>query len=87
MQALSWIDYVTWSLAAVSLIATYLNTKKRTECFFIWAFTNSAWTLYDFSINAYAQAALMLAYVVLAFYGIYEWRKGGKHPRCAHCGR
>ena len=44
----------------------------------IWGFTNALWVLYDTSIEAYAQAALMLCYFVLAVHGFYEWRKGTK---------
>jgi len=72
------IYYATWLLAVVSLIGTYLNIKKQKICFVIWGFTNALWVLYDTSIGAYAQAALMLSYFVLAVHGFYEWRKGTK---------
>ncbi len=70
------IYYATWLLAVVSLVGTYLNIKKQKVCFVIWGFTNALWVLYDTSIGAYAQAALMLSYFVLAVHGFYEWRKG-----------
>jgi hypothetical protein len=70
------IYYATWLLAVVSLVGTYLNIKKQKACFVIWRFTNALRVLYDFSIGAYAQAALMLCYFVLAVHGFYEWRKG-----------
>jgi hypothetical protein len=69
------IYYATWLLAVVSLVGTYLNIKKQKVCFVIWGFTNALWVLYDTSIEAYAQAALMLCYFVLAVHGFYEWRK------------
>jgi hypothetical protein len=69
------IYYATWLLAIVSLVGTYLNIKKQKICFVIWGFTNALWVLYDTSIGAYAQAALMLSYFVLAVHGFYEWRK------------
>ena len=72
------IYYATWLLAIVSLVGTYLNIKKQKICFVIWGFTNALWVLYDTSIEAYAQAALMLCYFVLAVHGFYEWRKGTK---------
>jgi len=72
------IYYATWALAVVSLIGTYLNIKKQKTCFVIWGFTNALWVLYDASMGAYAQAALMLSYFVLAVHGFYEWRKGTK---------
>src|SRR5450756_1419047 len=69
------IYYATWLLAVVSLVGTYLNIKKQKMCFVIWGVTNALWVLYDFSIGAIAQAALMLCYFVLAVHGFYEWRK------------
>ena len=72
------IYYATWLLAIVSLVGTYLNIQKQKMCFVIWGFTNALWVLYDTSIGAYAQAALMLSYFVLAVHGFYEWRKGTK---------
>ncbi|CAG0983435.1 hypothetical protein ANRL4_02018 [Anaerolineae bacterium] len=72
------IYYATWVLAIVSLVGTYLNIKKQKMCFVIWGVTNALWVLYDFSIGAIAQAALMLCYFVLAVHGFYEWRKGTK---------
>jgi hypothetical protein len=70
------IYYATWLLAIVSLVGTYLNIKKQKACFIIWGLTNALWVLYDFSIGAIAQAALMLCYFVLAVHGFYEWKKG-----------
>ncbi len=72
------IYYATWLLAVVSLVGTYLNIKKQKICFVIWGFTNALWVLYDASIGAIAQAALMFSYFVLAVHGFYEWRKGTK---------
>jgi hypothetical protein len=72
------IYYATWLLAIVSLVGTYLNIKKQKVCFVIWGVTNALWVLYDTSIGAYAQAALMLSYFVLAVHGFYEWKKGTK---------
>jgi Nicotinamide mononucleotide transporter len=70
-----WIYYATWVLAVISLIGTYLNIKKLRVCFLIWGFTNALWVLYDSLIGAFAQAALMLSYFLLAIHGFYEWRK------------
>lgn len=72
------IYYATWLLAVVSLVGTYLNIKKQKICFVIWGVTNALWVLYDFSMGAIAQAALMLCYFVLAVHGFYEWKKGTK---------
>lgn len=72
------ITQLTWILAALSLIGVWLNIKKNSACFGIWLVTNASWTIYDFSINAYAQSALFFVYTVLAVYGLYEWRYKNK---------
>lgn len=68
------ITELTWILAALSLAGVWLNIKKKSTCFMIWCVTNASWTIYDFSINAYAQSALFFVYTVLAIYGLYEWK-------------
>ena len=65
-----------WIVTVLAVAGVILNIKKRRECFYVWAFTNTAWMFYDYSIGAVAQSALFAVYVVLALWGIYEWRKG-----------
>lgn len=69
------IEILTWGLTGLSIIGVVLNIKKKTECFVVWLVTNASWTVYDFSIGAYAQSFLFFIYTVLAIYGLYEWRK------------
>jgi len=65
----------TWAITGLSLLGVILNVKKRRECFYIWAFTNATWAIYDFTLGAVAQAALFSVYWILALWGIWEWRK------------
>lgn len=64
-----------WLLTIASLIGVVANIHKKTWCFYIWAVTNSLWMVYDLTRGAYPQAFLFAVYVILAFYGIYQWRK------------
>ena len=66
-----------WAITIMSLVGVVLNIKKRKECFYIWAVTNFAWMVYDFSIGAFAQSALFGVYFVLAIWGIIEWNSEG----------
>lgn len=68
------IDTLMWGVTITSLVGVVANIKKKWWCFAIWLFTNSVWMVYDYTIGAYAQSALFAVYVVLAVYGIYEWR-------------
>jgi nicotinamide riboside transporter PnuC len=63
-----------WGVTIASIIGTVANIKKQSWCFVLWFFTNSAWMIYDYWKGAYAQSALFMVYVILAVWGIYEWR-------------
>jgi len=65
-----WLSYV---LAALSLIRTILNIKKIRICFFIWTFTNFSWMVVDIYFKIYAQALLFGVYFGLALWKIYAW--------------
>lgn len=71
------IEVFTWTLAALSVVGVVLNVKKKSICFVIWAITNAAWAVYDFSIGAYAQSALFAVYFGLAIWGLLKWKKEG----------
>ena len=68
------ISHLMWLVTMISICGVILNIKRRKECFVVWLFTNGIFCLYDFSIKAYAQSFLFFIYVLLAIYGIFEWR-------------
>jgi len=72
---IKYINQLMWIVTLTSIIGVILNIKKRKECFIIWGVTNSLWCIYDLSIKAYAQSFLFFIYVLLAIWGIWEWRK------------
>ncbi len=67
------MEIIYWVTALASLVAVWLNIKKRAVCFAIWAVTNATWTVVDFTHGIYAQAALQLAYLGLSIYGLVKW--------------
>jgi len=64
-----------WMLTAASLIGVVLNIKKNKACFAIWAVTNAAWAVIDYTAGLTAQAALFAVYFCLAIWGLVEWRR------------
>jgi nicotinamide mononucleotide transporter len=72
---MSVIDNLTILLVIASLVATYLNVKKKKVCFKIWTVTNTLWAMYDLWKGAYWQSVLFGVYVILAIMGMVEWRK------------
>ena len=64
-----------WMLTAASLVGVVLNIKKNKACFAIWAVTNAAWAVIDYTAGLKAQAALFAVYFCLAIWGLVEWRR------------
>ena len=64
-----------WILTAASLVGVVLNIKKNKACFAIWAVTNAAWAVIDYTAGLTAQAALFAVYFCLAIWGLVEWRR------------
>ena len=80
MDTAAWLDASkiaidwTWLVTGASIVGVVANIYKRPWCFAVWLCTNSAWCLYDYAIGAYAQSALFAVYVLLAAWGLYQWR-------------
>ena len=66
---------MTWFITIFSLIGVVLNIYKKKSCFIIWAFTNFAWMIIDWTYGLYAQSVLFLIYFILAIWGLYKWKK------------
>ncbi|SMO55527.1 nicotinamide riboside transporter PnuC [Solitalea koreensis] len=60
----------------VSLVATYLQTRKKIENWHLWIFINSVYIgMYYFKVH-YITAVLSVIMVALAVVGLFEWKKG-----------
>ena len=57
------------------LHARYLNVKKNSLCFWLWAFGNTAWLSYDLWLGLYSRAALDVVQLAFAIWGIVAWKK------------
>ena len=77
------MEAVYWIAAIASIIAVWLNIKRRALCFAIWACTNATWTVVDFMHGIHAQAALQLTYFGLSIYGLIKWspRRAGRERK------
>ena len=71
------MDLLYWLTSAAALIGVWLNIKKHSACFAIWAVTNLIWLQVDFARGIYPQAALQGVYCLLSFYGLITWTLGG----------
>ena len=66
----------TWFVIIAAIIGTVANIYKKPWCFAIWLATNTIWMIVDFQAGMYAQAFLFAVYVLLAIWGLIQWRKG-----------
>ena len=60
----------------MAIIGVYLNTKQDIRCFYLWILTNSAFAIETYLLGAWNMFILFIIYLILAFVGIYHWRKG-----------
>jgi nicotinamide mononucleotide transporter len=72
---MSWIE---WVAAAITLVSVYLSTRQH-----IWSWPTAivgvAIYLYIFWLTKlYADVGLQVFFIVVSFYGWYEWLYGGK---------
>ena len=69
------LNIATWITTAICLTGTVLNCKKMIACFYLWAIGNVLWLAFDLYNGLYSRAALDIVQLMLALYGIYEWKK------------
>jgi len=65
----------TWAITLASIGGTVANIYKCRWAFGVWLVTNSTWVIYDYSKGMYSQAFLFAVYVLLAVWGLYQWRR------------
>ena len=64
-----------WLVTAICLAGTVLNVKKVRWCFHLWTIGNLLWLAIDLRNSLYSRALLDFVQLVLAIWGIYEWKR------------
>ena len=62
-----------WACAILCLVGNWLVMRRDRRGFLIWAACNGYWIVYDLRLGAFAQAALMGTYLILAVTGYLTW--------------
>lgn len=57
------------------MIGTILNVKRDWRGFIFWAAANVGWIVIDFRAGLYAQSLMFGVFLVLALWGIYDWKR------------
>ncbi|MDR0738611.1 MAG: nicotinamide mononucleotide transporter [Oscillospiraceae bacterium] len=70
-------DY-TWITAIISIIASYLNVKKKVVCFYLWDATLIFHAIVDIKNQQYGRAFLDIFLLGINIYGITVWAKDKK---------
>jgi len=65
----------TWSLTAITIFGTYLNSRMNKYGFLVWGLCNLLWLGVDFTRGIYAQAALYIVFIVFNIYGWIKWKE------------
>lgn len=76
MAALSWVD---WTATITALLYVGLAARANSWCWFWGIISCSLWAYASyFFYDLYLDALLQLFYVVMAFVGLYNWKRGGE---------
>jgi len=70
----------TWSLTAVTIFGTYLNSRQNKYGFLVWGLCNLLWLGIDFNRGIYAQAALYVVFIGFNIYGWCQWGRKHQEP-------
>ena len=72
-KALSWVD---WVATVTALLYVILAARSNIWCWFWGIISCSLWAYASYSFyQLYLDAALQVFYVVMAFIGLYNWKK------------
>jgi len=71
--------YIDALVALLSVVATYMVTKKVFENWYYWLFIDSVSIYLFWQKQLYFVAALYVGYLVLVFIGIKAWKKTMQH--------
>lgn len=77
--ALSWVD---WTATITALLYVGLAARANSWCWFWGIISCSLWAYASyFFYDLYLDALLQLFYVVMAFVGLYNWKRGGEEQK------
>lgn len=62
-------------ITSLSVVATWMLTRKILEQWHVWIFANSIATVVYLAVGMYPTAILFMVYAVMAVAGLREWRK------------
>lgn len=76
ITGLGWVD---WVATITALIYVILAARDKVWCWFFGIISCSLWAYASFTYyQLYLDALLQLFYVVMSFWGIYQWQRGGQ---------
>lgn len=67
--------HLPFYIVILSMIGTVLNLKKDWRGFIFWAVANTGLVYNNYRIGQYEQAFMFAIYLVLAVWGLFDWRR------------
>lgn len=64
-------------ITSLSVVATWMLTRKILEQWHVWIFANVIATVVYLAVGMYPTAVLFMVYAVMAVAGLREWRRSG----------
>ena len=66
---------ISWSMTAVGIIGTILNSYQKRSGFIFWLISNVFWIVFNIQNTSYAQAAVYAFNSAMCIIGLYKWKK------------
>ena len=70
-QAQTWVD---WTILITSICYIILAARENIWCWFFGIISCALWGYVSFNANLVADAGLQVFYIILSFWGFYEWK-------------
>lgn len=75
IQALGWLD---WIVTLTALVYVVLSARNNSWCWPFGIVSCALWAYASYGYGLYSDVLLQLFYVIMGFWGLYNWQKGGE---------
>lgn len=75
LQALGWLD---WVVTITALIYVLLSARNNSWCWPFGIISCTLWAYASYRYGLYSDVLLQVFYVIMSFWGLYNWQKGGE---------
>lgn len=76
ITALGWLD---WIVTLTALVYVILSARNNIWCWPFGILSCALWAYVSYGYRLYSDVLLQIFYVVMGFWGLYNWQRGGEN--------